>query len=186
MSLFHVTETPLTGLFVLQRKPIGDKRGYFERMYCGDAFFPFLGEKMIKQINHTDTALKGTVRGMHFQYPPHAEIKIVSCLHGEVFDVAVDLRKDSPTFLKSYTRVLSANNHTTMIIPEGFAHGFQSLCDDCEMLYLHTAAYAKQAEAGLNPMDKALDIKWPLDISVISDRDRGHALIDSEFKGIEL
>ena len=96
------------------------------------------------------TASRGTVRGMHFQHPPHAETKFVSCLRGEVFDVAVDLRNGSPTFLHWHAEILSADNHRTLVIPEGFAHGFQTLSDDCEMLYFHTAAYNPEAEGGLN------------------------------------
>ncbi len=95
-----------------------------------------------------------------------------TCLRGEVFDVAVDLRDNSPTFLRWHAEVLSAENHKTLVIPEGFAHGFQTLADDCEMLYFHTAAYHASAEDGLNALDPGLAIKWPLDVDVLSDRDR--------------
>ena len=88
------------------------------------------------------------MRGLHFQYPPHAETKLVSCLRGEVFDVAVDLRRDSPTFLRWHAEILSSDNHRTLLIPEGFAHGFQTLTEDCELLYLHTAAWQPGAEGG--------------------------------------
>lgn len=98
---------------------------------------------------------------MHFQRTPHAEMKLVSCVRGLVFDVAVDLRRGSPTFLRWHSELLSADNHKTLVIPEGFAHGFQTLTDDCEMLYLHTTAYAPDAEAGLNPQDARLAIAWP-------------------------
>jgi dTDP-4-dehydrorhamnose 3,5-epimerase len=101
----------------------------------------------------------------------------VSCLRGEVFDVAVDLRDNSPTFLRWHAEVLSADNHKTLVIPKGFAHGFQTLTDDCEMLYFHTAAYQPGAEGGLNVLDPRLAIKWPLDVDVLSDRDRSHPMI---------
>ena len=136
------------------------------------------------QINHTFTASRGTVRGIHFQYPPHTEIKFVSCLRGEVFDVAVDLRCNSPTFLCWHSEMLSADNHRTLVIPEGFAHGFQALSNDCEMLYLHTAAYQPDAEDGLNVRDPRLSIEWPLPIVELSQRDAGFPLLDETFAGV--
>jgi len=138
----------------------------------------------IVRINHTYTQHKGTVRGMAFQNAPHVEMKFVSCLRGSVFDVAVDLRKGSPTFLQWHAELLSADNYKTFAIPEGFAHGFQTLTDDCEMLYLHTAAYAPGAEAGLNPQDPKLAITWPLPIAGISSRDAAHAPIVDTFEGV--
>lgn len=174
---FDILDTPLAGLRILQRKPIGDSRGYLERLFCADELQTLAPGRHIAQINHTLTAICGTVRGMHFQRPPHAEIKFVSCLRGEVFDVAVDLRDNSPTFLRWHAEVLSAANHKTLVIPEGFAHGFQTLTNDCEMLYFHTAAYHASAEAGLNALDPGLAIKWPLDVDVLSDRDRSHPMI---------
>lgn len=176
--------TPLPGLKIVVRKPLGDSRGYLERMFCLDELHDVLGERRVVQINHTLTQAKGTVRGMHFQYAPHAEMKFVSCLRGAVFDVAVDLRKDSPTFLRWHAELLSADNHKTFAIPEGFAHGFQTLTDDCEMLYLHTAAYAPGAEAGLNPQDTRLAIAWPLPIGEMSPRDALRAPIATDFEGV--
>jgi dTDP-4-dehydrorhamnose 3,5-epimerase len=118
---------------------------------------------------------------MHFQRAPSAEMKFVSCLRGEVFDVAVDLRPNSATFLQSHTELLSANNRKTLAIPEGFAHGFQTLTDDCEMFYLHTAAYDPAAEGGLNPQDPTLAIPWPLPIAGLSARDAGRPMIAADF-----
>jgi dTDP-4-dehydrorhamnose 3,5-epimerase len=181
---FDIQMTPLSDLKVVVRKPLGDSRGYLERMFCLDELHDVFDERRIVQINHTLTQAKGTVRGMHFQYAPHAEMKFVSCLRGAVFDVAVDLRKDSPTFLHWHAELLSADNHKTFAIPEGFAHGFQTLTDDCEMLYLHTAAYAPGAEAGLNPQDAKLAIAWPLPIGEMSPRDAAHAPIAANFKGV--
>jgi len=183
-SRFDLIATPLAGLLVLQRKPIGDQRGYLERLFCATELQALLSDRQIVQINHTLTASRGTVRGLHFQHPPHAETKLVSCLRGEVFDVAVDLRPHSPSFLTWYAERLSAENHKTLLIPEGFAHGFQTLTDECEMLYFHTASYNAQSEAGLNALDKKLDIQWPLNVSMQSERDCSLPFLGNDFKGI--
>ena len=186
MSRFVIEKTPIDGLHVIQRKPIGDERGYLERMFCGDELKPIIDKHSIVQINHTLTEKAGTVRGMHFQHPPHAEMKLVSCLRGKVFDVAVDLRKGSPTFLQWHAEVLTETNHKTFVIPEGFAHGFQTLTEDCGLLYLHTAAYSPDAEAGLNALDPRLAIAWPMPIAESSERDQNHAMLTSEFIGLSL
>jgi len=186
MSRFVLEKTPIDALHVIQRQPMGDERGYLERMFCGDELKPIIGQRSIMQINHTLTEKAGTVRGMHFQHPPHAEMKLVSCLRGKVFDVAVDLRKGSPTFLNWHAEVLTETNHKTFVIPEGFAHGFQTLTDDCELLYLHTAAYAPDAEVGLNALDPRLAIAWPMPIAERSARDQQHAMLTPEFMGLSL
>lgn len=185
-SRFNILATPLPGLQVVVRKPHGDSRGYLERMFCTHELQSILGERRVEQVNHTLTQRKGTVRGMHFQHAPNAEMKFVSCLKGEVFDVAVDLRRGSPTFLYWHGELLNADNHKTLAIPEGFAHGFQTLTDDCEMLYLHTAAYSPSAEAGLSPQDARLAIAWPLPIAEMSPRDVAHAPIAANFEGVAL
>ena len=181
---FDILDTPLADLRILQRKPMGDSRGYLERLFCADELQALAPGRHIAQINHTLTASRCTVRGMHFQRPPHAEIKFVSCLRGEVFDVAVDLRDNSPTFLHWHAEVLSAENHKTLVIPEGFAHGFQTLTDDCEMLYFHTAAYQPGAEGALNARDPRLAINWPLPVAGLSPRDAAHPLLDDDFIGV--
>jgi len=181
---FDILDTPLPGLLVLQRKPIGDSRGYLERLYCTEELQALAPGKHIAQINHTLTANRGTVRGMHFQRPPHTEIKFVSCLRGEIFDVAVDLRYNSPTLLRWHAELLSADNHKTLVIPEGFAHGFQTLTDECEMLYFHTAAYQHEAETGLNAQDPRLAIQWPFPVSGLSPRDAAHSLLGDDFTGV--
>jgi dTDP-4-dehydrorhamnose 3,5-epimerase len=181
---FELEPTPLDGLMVIHRKPIRDNRGFFSRLYCAAAFRAAGLDKSIAQINHTLTQKKGSVRGLHFQHPPHTEWKIVSCLRGEVFDVAVDIRKGSPTFLRWHGEILSARNQKSISIPEGFAHGFQTLSDNCELLYLHTAAYAPGAEDALHVADPMIGVAWPLAITDLSDRDRSHRFIDSDFEGI--
>jgi dTDP-4-dehydrorhamnose 3,5-epimerase len=121
---------------------------------------------------------------MHFQHPPYSETKLVSCLRGEVFDVAVDMRRGSPTLLHWHAEILSASNHRTLVIPEGFAHGFQTLTDNCEMLYLHTAPFRADAEGGLNAKDPRLAIAWPLPFGDLSARDSGYPLIANDFGGL--
>ena len=186
MSRFDFTTTPLTGLTLVQRKVTEDQRGFLSRFYCANDFNEAGLNTPIAQINHTLTKTKGAVRGLHFQNPPHAEIKLVSCLQGEIFDVAVDLRQNSPTFLQWYGVVLSVQNRQSLLIPEGFAHGFQALSQYCELIYLHTAAYHPEAEGALNVADPRLNIAWPLAVTEISERDRNHQLIEQDFQGITL
>jgi dTDP-4-dehydrorhamnose 3,5-epimerase len=185
-SRFQIRSTPLAGLFSLERLPIGDARGYLERMYCAEEFREMGLHTPIAQINHTLTSIAGTIRGMHFQLPPHSEAKLVSCLKGEVFDVAVDLRAGSATFLHWHGEVLSARNHHSLLIPAGFAHGFQTLTTDCEMLYLHTAAHAPGAEGAVSPLDPRLGISWPLAVGTMSERDAAHPLLAADYSGIRL
>ena len=168
---FEIISTGLEGLVVLQRKPRRDERGYLERMLCVNDLASLLNGKSIQQINHTLTTKKGTIRGLHLQRSPHAEVKFVSCLRGEVFDVAVDLRPSSPTFGRWHGQLLSSDNMQTLMIPEGFAHGFQTLSGDCEMLYFHTTNHAPSSEAGVHPQDSTLAIAWPLPPLEMSERD---------------
>ena len=184
MNKFTLEQTPIAGLQIIQRKPMGDERGYLERLFCAGDLEPLIGDRNIVQINHTLTVQTGVVRGMHYQNPPYAEMKLVSCLKGEVYDVAVDLRKNSPTFLKWHAAILSEENHRSFAIPEGFAHGFQTLTDHCELIYLHTAAYAPEAEAGLDALDPLVGIEWPLPITERSVRDQAHRKINVEFLGL--
>lgn len=186
MSRFSVTALPLAGLKLVERKRLGDERGFLARLFCAEELAVAGWKQPIAQVNHTYTAKLGTVRGMHFQRPPCAEMKLVSCIRGEVWDVAVDLRADSPTFLHWHAERLSADNSRALLIPEGFAHGFQALSDACELLYLHSAAYSSEAEAGLNPKDPMLSIPWPLDIIELSARDAQHPLLGHQFKGVVL
>lgn len=186
MSRFAVTGTQIAGLQVFQRQPISDERGYFERLFCVDELKPILSHRSILQINHTLTARVGTVRGMHFQQSPHAEMKMISCLRGEVFDVAVDLRKDSPTFLRWHGEILSEKNHLSLCIPEGFAHGFQTLKENSELVYFHTSAYEPNAEAGLNALDPRVGILWPMPIAERSARDQHYAMLTSSFSGLRV
>lgn len=196
MSRFTVSNLPLASLKLVERQRIGDSRGFLSRLFCAEELAAAGWVKPIAQINHTYTAMRGTVRGMHFQRPPHNEMKLVSCIRGEVWDVAVDLRAGSPTFLHWHAERLSADNGRALLIPEGFAHGFQTLTNDAELLYCHSAAYKTSAEAGLNPLDARLAITWQLPIIELSAQDAAHPLIETgdaahplneaEFEGIRL
>ena len=183
---FQIVPTTLHGLVLLKRRPIGDSRGYLERMFCTSDLEALLEGRQILQINHTLTEKAGTVRGLHYQIPPFAEMKFVSCVKGRVLDVAVDLRVGSPTYLNHYSIELSEFNHLTLCIPEGFAHGFQTLTSHCEMLYFHTAPYSAPHEAGLNALDSQIAIPWPLPVSERSNRDQQFSNISSEFTGVHL
>ena len=184
MSRFSVMQTPISGLKLIERKSLSDQRGFFERLFCIRELESMMNDRSIVQINRTFTAKRGVVRGLHFQHPPHAEMKMITCLQGEIFDVAVDVRKGSPTFLHWHAELLSSGNFRTLVIPEGFAHGFQTLTEECELIYLHTAPYEPGIEGGLSPLDPRLAIEWPLTISELSDRDKNHTMIDTSFLGI--
>ena len=186
MTSFLIIDTPIIGLKVIQRKPIGDGRGYLARIFCADQLKNAGWQKTIAQINQTVTKKRGTIRGMHFQNTPYAEMKLVSCLQGEIWDVAVDLRKNSPTFLQWYAEKLTSENCRALLIPEGFAHGFQTLSDNCELIYLHSAPYFREAEAGIRSNDPMLNISWPLEFFEISTRDLEYPLLSEQFTGIEL
>jgi dTDP-4-dehydrorhamnose 3,5-epimerase len=184
MTRFDFTRTLLPGLMAVQRKPIVDERGYFSRFYCAEEFSGVGLVKPIAQINHSLTHAKGAVRGLHFQYPPFAEDKIVSCIKGSVFDVAVDIRQGSSTFLQWHGEILSADNQRSLLIPQGFAHGFQALTEGCELIYLHTMPYSAGSEGALNVLDPRLEILWPMPFSDLSKRDRMHSMITDEFDGV--
>ena len=181
----HGTEIP--GLEIIEHQPTTDSRGFFERLYCTES----LGTRLsptdtIRQINRSHTGRKFTVRGLHFQYPPAAETKIVTCLKGRVWDVAVDIRKGSPTFLQYQSVLLTDRNHLSFLIPEGFAHGFQTLTSDCELLYLHTADYDPASEGTLDALDPTIGIDWPDKISERSERDQRHTSTAASFEGVLL
>jgi dTDP-4-dehydrorhamnose 3,5-epimerase len=186
VSRFNVIDLPLAGLKRIVRQNRGDARGFLSRLFCAQDLGEAGWQEPVAQINQTVTTRRGVVRGMHFQHPPYAELKLVTCLRGAIFDVAIDLRRGSPTFLRWHGEELSSENCKALLIPEGFAHGFQTLSDDCELIYVHSAPYRADAEGGLSPRDAALAIAWPLTISELSDRDARHPPIDVGFKGVTL
>ncbi len=185
MSSFTVTAGSMDGLYIIEKHPRGDERGQLMRMFCADELRPLGWSGAVAQANTTRTSQAGTLRGLHFQHPPHAETKIVTCTRGEVLDVAVDLRANSPTFLQWTSVLLTGENNISFYIPEGFAHGFQSLTPDVEMLYFHSAAYDPQFEGGLNALDQELGITWPLEVSLMSDRDKSLPNVGN-FSGLNL
>ena len=181
-----LVSTAIAGVFVAQTNAFQDSRGAFVRLYCENELAEAATGRKIQQINHSRTAAVGAVRGMHFQFAPHAETKMVRCLKGRVWDVAVDLREGSPTFLQHYAQELSPLNALMLVIPEGCAHGFQVLEPDSELLYLHTANYTPGVEGGVRFDDPALNLPWPLHITDLSERDKQHPLLNKNFRGITL
>jgi dTDP-4-dehydrorhamnose 3,5-epimerase len=180
------TETTLPGSFVIGLEPFSDDRGWFARTFCKKEFEQIGHTKEWVQLNHSVTYKKGSIRGMHFQYPPHTEIKMVRCIAGAIFDVIIDLRGGSPSFLQWFGQELSAGNKKMLYIPEGFAHGFQTLTDDCELIYHHTSFYVPGAEGGIKYDDKKTDIDWTLPVTEISERDKQHPYLEDTFTGIKL
>lgn len=178
--------TPLPGVFVVETTPRADSRGVFARLYCEREIQHVIGARRIVQINHSRTLAVGAVRGLHYQRAPHAEMKLVRCLKGRVWDVAVDLRSGSPTFLQSHGVELTPGNTRMLVVPEGCAHGFQVLEAESELLYLHTAAYMPEAEGGVRWDDPRLDLAWPLLAGEISERDRRHPFLTTEFPGLAI
>ena len=181
-----IRKLPLEGAFVIEAEPFTDDRGLFARIFCKQELQSILHGKNIVQVNHSMTRQKGVIRGMHFQRSPMVEIKMVKCLRGSVFDVMIDLRSDSSTFLKWHGERLSAENMKMVYIPESFAHGFQTLEANAELLYLHAEFYSPKYEAGVRYNDPKIGIKWPLEVTDISLRDQNHPLLSTEFKGIKV
>lgn len=171
--------TPIAGAWVVETTPGSDARGRLTRLFCNATFAEATGRDLrFVQVNHTVTAHRGTVRGLHWQRAPHAETKLIRCIRGRVWDVAVDLRRGSPTFGRWHAVELSEDNERQVLIPEGCAHGFQALSDDAQLLYQHTAAHEPAHEAGVRHDDPRLAIAWPLPVTLVSERDRAHPTLD--------
>jgi dTDP-4-dehydrorhamnose 3,5-epimerase len=183
---FCAKPTAIKGVHLIERHLRGDGRGFLARLFSADEFASLGWGGAIAQINHTYTSTEGTIRGLHFQLPPRAEKKLVICLRGAVCDVAVDLRQGSPTFLQHHKEILSADKHQAMLIPEGCAHGFQTLSDDVELVYLHSERYSPEYEGGVSVFEPMLAITWPKPAGVISDRDRNHTPLTSNYEGLLL
>lgn len=180
----HVT--PLAGLYEITHTSYADERGRFTRLFCEQELAAVRPDMHFTQINLSETHKAGTVRGLHYQLPPAAEAKLIRCVRGRVLDVAVDLRAESPTFLRWHVVELAEDNARAVFIPEGFAHGFQAMSDDAHLLYMHTASWNPAYEAGLRHDDPRLAIPWPLPVRHLSARDRAYAPIDAGFQGIRL
>lgn len=186
MAKMRIRPLPLAGLAVLETEAFTDHRGAFSRFYCAEDLAALALPGPIAQVNHSLTRARGAVRGLHFQRPPMAEVKIVRCLRGAILDVAVDLRRGSPTYLQWRAVELSAENRLALHVPCGFAHGFQALEDDSEILYLTTQFYSPQHEGGLRHDDPALAIPWPLPVADISAKDAAHPLLAEGFEPLDM
>ena len=186
MGNLKIRPTPLAGLVLVETMSLKDERGQFTRLFCDSECSELRPQLHWTQINLSRTSHKGTVRGMHFQHTPSAEAKLIRCLRGGVFDVAVDLRAGSPTFLHWYAAELNESSSVQIFIPEGFAHGFQTFTDDVEMLYLHTVAWSREHEDTLRHDDPKLGISWPLPVTRVSEKDRNAPLLTDGFTGIHL
>lgn len=179
-----VEATLLPGVMVVEGGAFDDDRGAFQRLFCEEELAEVLCGRRIVQINHSRTASVGAIRGMHYQRPPHAEMKLIRCLKGQVYDVAVDLRAGSATFLRWHGEILTPENRRMLVIPEGCAHGFQVLEPQSELLYLHTASYVPTAEDAVLYNDPQLGVAWPLPARALSARDSACPLLDDSFSGI--
>jgi dTDP-4-dehydrorhamnose 3,5-epimerase len=178
-------ETKLKGAFVLELERREDSRGFFARAFCQKEFAAHGLKPVVAQGNIASNVRKGTLRGMHFQYPPAAETKLVRCTRGAIYDIIVDLRPESPTFLQHVGVELNEDNQRALYVPERFAHGYQTLCDKTDTSYLVGEFYTPETEGGLLYNDPSLNLAWPLPVSVISDKDRKFPLyreIERELK----
>jgi dTDP-4-dehydrorhamnose 3,5-epimerase len=182
----NLVNTSISGVCKIESTVFQDDRGAFSRLFCLQELKVILGHRVIAQINHSMTRSVGSIRGLHYQSPPHAEMKIIRCLKGRIFDVAVDLRQGSPTFLQWTAIELTPENRFAFVIPEGCAHGFQVLEEGSELLYLHTAFYTPGAEGAVRFDDPKIGVDWPLLPTDLSTRDRSHPHLEENFKGIIL
>jgi dTDP-4-dehydrorhamnose 3,5-epimerase len=166
---FH--PTTLCDAWLVQLEPIRDQRGFFARTFCAEEFASRALETSYPQHSISYTARKGSLRGMHYQRKPHSETKVVRCIKGAIWDVIIDIRPDSPTYRKWEKFELSSENGHLLYIPKGFAHGFQTLCDDVEVNYLISTPYEPKSAWGIRYDDSAFSVSWPLPIAEISDKD---------------
>ena len=173
----NFVETGFKELYIIEIQPLHDDRGFFSRTFCKNEFKKINFSKEFVQINLSFNSAKGTLRGMHYQLPPHEEIKLIRCNAGKVFDVVVDMRKHSDTYLKWFSCELSRENNKMILIPSGFAHGFITLEDNTELIYHHTEFYNPSSERGLRYDDERFNIEWPIKISNISEKDRSYPKI---------
>ena len=164
----------LAGAFLVGLSPVTDARGWFARTYCEREFAEHGLDGKFVQCNLSHNASRGTLRGMHFQRDPRPEIKLVRCIRGAVYDVVIDLRRDSPTYLRWAGAELSADNALAMYVPAGFAHGFQTLEDNTDVWYQMGEFYAPELAAGVRWDDPAFGIQWPLSDPILSERDRAY------------
>ena len=176
----------LKGAFLVRSSIFGDHRGQFSRWFCSKELKHILKKRVICQVNMSATEKEGTVRGLHYQLPPQCETKLVRCIRGKVWDTIIDIRSDLKTFLESISIELDEQDSTMLVIPEGMAHGFQSLQDNSQLLYMHTEFYSPESESGLNINDPALNLFWPRPITNMSERDKQFSNVPKGFTGLSL
>src|SRR5580658_2028909 len=172
------TPTPIEGVFVIEQEPRGDERGFFARSFCEKEFGQHKLETRFVQVNNSFSASQGTLRGMHYQLAPWQEVKVVRCVRGRLYDVALDLREGSPTFGKHFGTELTAENRKWMYVPRGFGHGFMTLEPNTEALYLVSNFYSQERERGVRWNDPRFNIQWPQPPVVLSDKDARHKDFD--------
>jgi dTDP-4-dehydrorhamnose 3,5-epimerase len=182
----NITPLKLAGAFSIELSPVNDERGSFSRIFCQREFKEIRPGLKFVQVNISCNKKMGTIRGMHYQLSPSAEAKLVGCMVGRALDVIVDIRKGSPTFLQHDIVELGVETNRMVFIPEGFAHGFQTLCDDTRLTYFHTQYYAPECEAGINFADPAVGIEWPLDLVIASEKDQARIMLTSDFQGVDI
>ncbi len=173
------SETGLPGSWIIDIDPIEDDRGFFARSFCQEEFAAHGLDANLAQCNISYNHTRGTLRGMHYQKPPHEEAKLVRCTVGAIFDVIVDLRADSATFTRHFSVELSARNRRALFIPKGFAHGFQTLEDGTEVFYQMSTLYVPHSAAGFRYDDPAFALPWPEPVTQVSEKDLGYAPFDS-------
>ncbi|MGI9626707.1 MAG: dTDP-4-dehydrorhamnose 3,5-epimerase [Longimicrobiales bacterium] len=167
----NFAETKLPGAFIVDLEPRGDERGFFSRTWCEREFADAGLSATISQANVSLSRDKGTVRGMHLQLPPAAEVKLVRCIRGAIYDVIVDLRPSSPTFCEWVGVELTSENRRALYVPEGFAHGFQTLTNDAEVFYQVSEFYTPEYETGFRYNDPRFGIEWPQEVTVVTEKD---------------
>lgn len=184
---FTLSSARIPGLFHISGKRLSDFRGSMERIFEDEALQRAVGwNEPVRQVNVARTATTGTVRGLHYQLSSQPEFKLVHCLCGEVYDVAVDLRENSPTFLQWQSFYLHADRSESVCLPPGVAHGYQTLSDDVMLLYLHSAAYSPDHEGGIHVQDAKLNIEWPLSVKNLSMKDSQWSPLVNDYKGLKV
>lgn len=185
-GVLNIAPTDIAGVAIVTRRYHRDTRGSFSRLFCSEELKSIEGFGTVTQINHSRTKAAGTVRGLHLQINQGAEAKLVNVIRGRIWDVAVDLRAGSPTFLKWTAVELDSASGNSLLIPRGCAHGFQTLDDDVDMIYAHDNVYSPEMEYGFNPLDPSIQISWPLTVTRISERDKALSDVGADFQGLSI
>ena len=185
MRNFDLIKEELCGIKILKRNSFQDNRGLFSKLFDIEQLESIGWKGSVCQVNASQTFAAGAIRGMHYQQAPNHEMKLVHCIKGRIYDVVVDLRRKSQTFMQWFGYELSEDGQTTILIPEGFAHGFQALENNVELIYVHNKKYLPSTELGINPLDRLLDINWPQAVTSISDKDNNRIFINADFVGLD-